>query len=173
MPLSALGMDASITWTMYYALTGFANRTQGPDGQEFSFDLGGIDTSVWNQIYATQVTLNPGTNSGDLDIRAFTNLAGGSVTATKALGLIGVTSGGDVTITPGASNGFNWFFNGSSTATTSGLRMLQGVFINCGDSSDTAGSTIDATHKTLRLLNGSGSATATVTLGVIVGGNSA
>ena len=172
MPLNNLNFDASLQWETQTSITGFNPRIQ--DGSEvFSAEstLPSGSVSFWNQLNAVQLTLNPNTSS-TLDCYSFTNLSAGAVTATAALGLLILPTGGDVTVTPGASNPLNWFFHGASTGTTAGVVVPRSGFLGISlPGSDTGSMSVNATTRNLLFINGHGSNTATVTVCVAEAGN--
>lgn len=172
MPLTALQFDVQTAWSQTGNSTTAFTPPEQADQENFAAEstfANGL--SFWNQLNAQSVTLLPNT-SQDIDCYAFTNLCNGAVTATAALGVALYPVGGNVTITPGGSNPLNWFFNGSSTATTAGLIAYNnGVFVNSLPGSDTGTVAISPTSRTLRLTNGNGSATVTTAVCVVEAGN--
>lgn len=175
MPLTALNFDAAVGWTQTGVNANFSPPTE-TNAQAFAAEASlpsSGSVSFWNQANAQALTLNPG-GTGTVDCYVFTNLAGGAVTATAAMGIAVFPVGGDVTVAPGASNPLYWFFNGASTATTAGITAPNNGFLAyCKPGSDTGTTAINATTRNLLFTNGSGSNTTTVTICLIEAGNNA
>jgi hypothetical protein len=169
MPLTDFEIGASIAWTFTLAQSPFQQRTQGPD-QTLTFQGNAVNLGIWNNVLASTFTLAP-SSSMTIDLGAqFTNLNGEVVTPAKALGLYLSPTGGDVTIAPGPTNPFDWFFNNASGNATNGLKAFNnGVLLNFGDGADTTGTTIGSGSRCLVLNNASGSATVTGAYGFLLG----
>ncbi|VTR93208.1 unnamed protein product [Gemmata massiliana] len=157
MPLTQIGLSASVTWQLSRAVTGFADVTQGSDAAIFSSN--GLNTATWNEVFAAQYAIAAaGTQA--VDLRTFTDLTGTSVTADKAMAVLVLVTGatGDkLSIKPHGTNGLQWFFGG----TAEGVNVPGGGCLMFSEGSTSGGTTVDATHKQLLLTN-NGSAPLTV-----------
>lgn len=101
--------------------------------------------------------------SSTIDLSAFTDPFGDAGSATKVLGilLLPAAGGGDAVLSPGATNPATWFFGGTTPTHTV---KAGGAFLHF----EPAGTTIDATHKTLTLTNASGTLACTCTVVVLM-----
>jgi hypothetical protein len=159
MALTQIGISASMSWTLTKAATGFVDITQGPDAASFSSNA--LSVATWTELFAAQYTIAAaGTQA--VDLRAITDLAGNSATATKAMTFLVLATGATtdlLNIKPHGTNGLVWFFGG----TTEGVNVPGGGMLMFSEGATSAGFTIDATHKQFLLTNnGSGSLTVKV-----------
>ncbi|MBP3956327.1 hypothetical protein J8F10_13635 [Gemmata sp. G18] len=157
MPLTQIGLSASVTWQLARGVSGFADVTQGSDTASFSSN--GLNVGTWNEVFATQYAIAAaGTQA--VDLRTFTDLTGTAVTADKALALIVLVTGAvsdKLNVKPHGTNGLQWFFGG----TAEGTNVPGGGFLMFSEGPTSAGTAVDATHKQLLLTN-NGSAPLTV-----------
>ena len=161
MPLTQITLSASLQTAMSATNTGFGSTTEGPDGD--SFNLSGISTSTWTNSLKKQYTvLAAGTQS--VDFRSFTNLVNESVTAGHILAIWVKTSGGEITMQTGASNGLVWFFGG----TTPSITIPSGGIFMFSLPTSNAGQVLDGTHKVFDFVNNGGTTT-TLTVIALVG----
>lgn len=158
MALTAVELKASLTWTMQKTNTGFDATKNGPTTKSFYL---GPSVATYNQLYAAQHSLSSGA-SVTIDLQSFTTLDGTSVTFTKALAIFLTVTGSSVKIEPGASNPLTWFFSGTTPAVTV---PASGCFVFAQPTTQT----VDATHKTIKLTEGTGSGTAVVTIEILGG----
>ena len=163
MPLTQVNLSASVSWALARAVTGFADVTHGPDAKSFS--LNALDPDVWNEVFGAQYTIAAaGTQA--VDLRTFTDFAGTSVTADKALAVIVLVEGAGadrLNVLPHGTDGLQWFFGG----TTEGVDIPGGGMLMFSEGADSTGTTVDATHRQLLLTN-NGAADLVVTVVAIL-----
>lgn len=158
MSLSACTITGNIAFAMSKAFTGFDDvkiATQTP-GVKIS-----PASTVANDAYVVETTLAASATT-TIDLLAITNPFGESLTPTKAVGLLLVPTGTGAIckVEPGASNGLVWGLAGTgpSMSVPAGGVLL---FL------EPVGTTIDSTHKTLKLTN-TGSVTMTLKIVVLL-----
>lgn len=160
MPLESIAVSGGISWEFLLAQLPFVSRTQGVD-QTATLEID-PNLAFWTNVLADTFTLNP-TTAQTIDLGAsFTNVNGEVATATKCLSMILLPQGGNVTIAPGPTNPFTWFFNNASGNATNGIKAFNnGMTLVSGDGADSAGQAITGVARTLVLNNADGSATVT------------
>ena len=166
MPLSSAKFQSQTSFAYSVSVTNWAALTQGTNAVQFGGDA--IDTSVWNQAYASAGTLAGGA-SLNIDLKNFTSLAGEAglaltavlgITVTVSPASAGAPSVG-LTVGPGVSNGLEWLAGANPITLGSTDNFTR--YMNPAGS----GFAVDATHKTLTVTN-TGGDTANYTI-VIVG----
>ncbi len=165
MALSDLSTTIALKFTLEKTVTGWPSIGQGENSVTAS--LSGVNLTVWDQAYAGKLSL-AAAGTTTIDLRSFTNLAGEAVVLDHGFGVIiqvvpDVTADDDcvLVVEPGASNGLVWTMADITVGANQTYVMLYPV-------DETAGVTIDGTHKTLKFTNsGTDALTATV---VILGG---
>lgn len=141
------------------ANTGFANTTVS--NTSIPFSLTGLNVSTFNQAFAAQYAI---TSSGSqtIDLTSLTNLVSESFSFGHALTIIVTTTGGQITLSPGASNPLTWFFGGTSPTIT----ITAGGMFCYSEPVTGPGTVVSSSHKTLTLTNNGGT-TSTVTIGIL------
>jgi hypothetical protein len=161
--LTQIGMSASLTWQLARAVTGFTDVTQGSESASFASNS--LDVATWNELFAAQYTMATlGTQV--VDLRAFTDLAGNSVTGTKAMAFIILVTGAvtdTLNVLPNTPDGLIWPFHDL----TSSVDIPGGGMLMFSEGPTSTGKTIDGTHKQLLLTN-NGLASLTVKIVVLV-----
>lgn len=161
MPLQQLNLSFSLSWLLQAANTGFGNSTEGPDS--ISANLAGVSVSTWNQLYAAQFTVAASANH-TIDLSTgLTNLVNESFGFSKVLAMVIKSSGGSITWSPAASNGFSYNLAG----TTPTYIVHDGAVFAASEGATATGIVVDSTHKNLFFSN-TGGTTSTVTV-VIAG----
>lgn len=147
MKLTQASLNAVISWQMQLPLTGYQARRQGIDSH--SFNLNGLDLSVWNGLFSWIYDLNEGSNA-TLDLTNLTdNLLGGpTLSYSKVLALMVTATGSIARVEPGASNGINWI-GGASDGVD--LEPGESFLKACAVGSD--GYAVTGSHKTLEIAN--------------------
>lgn len=162
MALTAANLTAAIQLTLSAAQTGFASTTNGPN--TVSFNLNSLSLTSWTESLLGQYTVaNAATQT--VNFYQYTDLTSVSVTAGHILCLVVTTSGGPITIKPGASAALTWFFAGTTPSVT---LNAGGLFVWC-DAVGATGQVVDNTHKNLDFTNNGGGPTTTLTVCAITG----
>jgi len=149
--------------------TPWPDATQGEN--VFTFNLNGVDLTVWNKDYIAQFTLAGGA-SQTVDFTNITSLLYETGVVFAKTHTIGVQvdlvdpahTNASVTMKPGASNPLQWFF----TSATEGMKFLDGQSMLFSDAPTGVGFTVDGAHKTLTF-NNPGTDSIVVTV-VVIGG---
>ena len=165
MPLTQLGLNANLSWILRKSNTGFGETTEGPDS--LNFNINGVDVSTWNQLFTGRYSI-AASGTQNIDLTSFTNLLNESVTFAHVLCMEIRTVGGQITLSPGASNPFSWGFGttgGSGSPVANWTINNGGVFLVCEPTS--GGIVVNSSHKNILLTNNGGT-TSTVTI-VIAG----
>ncbi len=95
-----------------------------------------------------------------LDLSSFTNVVGETVTGTKAVGILLLATGSTARIEEDGTNGLRWF--ATSDGDIGAVVVKDGGFFAWGEPT---GTTIDATHKRLKITNTGGT---TLTVDVVI-----
>lgn len=147
--------SASLTWSALQGATSY-NVYRGTGAGLENTLVANVTTNSYVDSGAVGTAGSPPSAPAtfiEFDVRAFTNLVGESVTATKGLGVVLAASGtnAQALFAPGTTNGLTWFFSG----TTPGIQLPNGggVIAICAQPTY-AGQTIDSTRKTFRVTNG-------------------
>ncbi len=164
MALDSVSVQASVTWEMSRANTGFADTTQGSDTANFA--LSALDAATWDALFAAQYTIAAaGTQA--VNLRAFTDLAGNSIAAAdKVLNILILVTGATadkLNVKPHGTDGLKWFFENASY----GVDIPGGGCLLFSEGATSAGTTIDASNRQLLLTN-NGSAALTVKVVALV-----
>lgn len=150
MPINTVTLNVALQWALTRTNSGgFANTTQGADS--LNFTLSGINTSTFNQLYVTQLSL-AASASTTLDLTSLTNLVYESFSFGHVITIMVLPVGNNVTIEPGASNPLQWFFGGTTQTI---LVDNNGCFLWSNGASAT-GTVVNSTNKTLKFTNSSG-----------------
>lgn len=160
MALTSVGLQASLRWKQFRAgSTGYGDLTQGDDSK--GFNLNGVSTTTFNQLYTASFTLAAAAST-TVDLQNVVTLVYETIAFTKVLSLMVLPVGSECTLSPGAADPLTWFLTGTTPAV---VIPAGGLFMFSLPSTST-GQTVDATHKTLKLLN-SGATSLTVSITVI------
>jgi hypothetical protein len=161
--LQNVGLNASITWLLNRAVTGFSNVIHGTESALFSSNA--LPVATWDELFAAQYVIAPA-GTQVVDLRSFTDLPGNAVVGTKAMAIIVLVTGavGDkLNVKPNAANGLQWFFEDPAK----GINIPGGGMAMFSEGPASPGTTIDATHKQLLLTN-NGAAPLTVKVVALV-----
>lgn len=158
--LDYVACDAEVTWTQNLPITGFSSAIQGQDAisSRITPTIGGSGANI---VYFEQRTL-AASGTYTYDLMSLTDFLGGALSLSRAYAVSITISSGSVSLEPGASNPFQWFFN-SSTANIS--ISSPGVFMFAQPES----ATITSGSKTLKVTNTSGAAAATYKIAILGG----
>lgn len=160
MAVTQVSIQASTTFAIERAVTGFTTLAYGPE--TVSFSLTSLDTATWNVVFAATYTL-AASGTQTVDLRAFTDIAGNVISsADKALQLqITVTGAAAdlLNVKPHGTNGLQWFFENASY----GVNVPGGGCLLFSEGASSTGTTVSATSRQLLLTN-NGSAALTVTV---------
>lgn len=158
--LDYVACDAEVTWTQNLPITGFSSAIQGQDAisSRITPTIGGSGANI---VYFEQRTL-AASGTYTYDLMSLTDFLGGALSLSRAYAISITISSGSVSLEPGASNPFQWFFN-SSTANIS--ISSPGVFMFAQPES----ATITSGSKTLKVTNNSGAAAATYKIAILGG----
>lgn len=158
--LDYVACDAEVTWTQNLPITGFSSAIQGQDAisSRITPTIGGSGANI---VYFEQRTL-AASGTYTYDLMSLTDFLGGALSLSRAYAISITISSGSVSLEPGASNPFQWFFN-SSTANIS--ISSPGVFMFAQPES----ATITSGSKTLKVTNTSGAAAATYKIAILGG----
>lgn len=156
---SIVNIGGEIGYKLTKTVNGFAQIVQGAD--RFSQSIF-YTTTVTNKVVGFQATI-AASGSTTIDLTSTTDLIGDAAVLTKAIGFGVTTSGANIKVTGGGTNGLStWFIQASGE-----LHIKDGGFAIIGWP-ETLPATVDATHKILTFTN-TGAAAATVTF-LILGG---
>lgn len=158
--LDYVACDGEVTWTQNLPITGFSSAIQGQDAIS-SRITPTIGASGANIVFFEQRTLAASGNQ-TYDLKSLTDFLGGALSLDRAYAIILLPTSGSVSLSPGASNPFQWFF-ASSTANIS--LSSQNVFMFAQRES----ATITSGSKTLKVTNTSGAASATYKIAILGG----
>jgi hypothetical protein len=144
MPLTKATYASKVSWTVTNTPAGFRAASQS-DSVSYSSRL---DTTLVKNALAGSVTLAAGASLTVDLFAAFTDLAGGSFSATKVYGfeLIALGENAKVKMEPGATDALTWFFAGTTPSLTV-------VAPGAASHLDGAHTTIDATHRNVKFTN--------------------
>lgn len=137
---------------------GFGNTTEGPD--QISFSLSGVNIVTFNQLAALKYTI-AASGSQNIDLTSLNNLVCESFSLGHALTIMILPTGGSITLTPGASNGLDWFMG-----STSAITITAGGCLAYSEPTAGPGTVVSGPHKVLTLTNNGGTTT-TVTLAIL------
>lgn len=160
MPLDSLTFNNNITWSMSKANTGYADTKNGPTSASFS--LSGVDIANYNYLYVASLTVAPSATT-TIDLSSLTSLLGEAINFTKVLTIVVTTTGNQITVATGATNGLVWFFGGTSPTIT----IPTGGMFAFSEAATSTGTTVDATHKTLKFTNNGATTNATVKVQIL------
>jgi hypothetical protein len=147
MPLTNASLTMNLAWAMNrVSAGGYSPLTQGNDS--VTYNLGGLDIAVFNQLYAVQLSLATGI-SQTIDVTSLTNLVYETFSYGHITTIVVLPTGSKVTIQPGASNPLTWFFGGSTQSVTV---PAGGVFLFSTDAGGD-GDVAITTNKTLEFTN--------------------
>lgn len=149
MPLTRVALQNTYNWSMNNATsTGFASATQG---DQITANLNNLSTTTFNQQFSEQYTLTASGGTATFDLTSFTNLVGESVTLGHVLTLVVqvVSGNGPVNLAPGASNGLQWFFGGS----TQSINLTNGDSLWFSNPSTATGTAVTSGAKTMTVTN--------------------
>lgn len=163
MPLASINLAASTNWSETNTLiTGF-NATTQSDAMQFA--LQGINLSTWNQAYVDSIII-AASGHFDIDLTNVSNFVCESFAFTKVLAIMALPTGATIEVGPqGVTHALQWFWDDANAYTT----VTNGGMMMWSEGAPGVGTTVDSTHKIIRLLNTSGSASATVKI-VVLGG---
>jgi hypothetical protein len=158
--LDYVACDAEISWTQNLPITGFSSAIQGQDAisSRITPTIGGSGANI---VYFEQRTLSA-SGSYTYDLTSLTDFLGGPLSLSKAYAITIRSLAGGMTLKPGASNPFQWFFF-SNTASVS---------LSAGDIFTFAqpdSATISSGSKTLVVTNSSASVAATYKIAILGG----
>ena len=158
--LDYVACDGEVTWTQTLPITGFSSAFQGQDAIS-SRVTPTIGASGANIVFFEQRTI-AASGSYTYDLTALTDFLGGALSLSRAYAVVMVTSSGAATLSPGATNPFQWFF----AASTANVTLAQGdAFMFAQPES----ATIDSGSRTLVVTNTSGSASLTYKIAILGG----
>lgn len=145
--LSYVSCDAEIGWKQSLPITGFASAVQGEDAISARVTpvVSGTEANI---VFFEQRTLTA-SSSYTYDLRSLTDFLGQSFSLSRVYAISVVMTSGSATISPGASNPLQWFFN-STTAN---------VTITSGNSflfAQKASAIVSGSAKTILVTNPSG-----------------
>ena len=114
--LSYCACDAEIGWQQSLPITGFVSAVQGEDAISARITpvVSGIDANI---VFFEQRTLTA-SSSYTYDLRSLTDFLGQSFSLSRAYAISVVMTSGSATISPGASNPLQWFFNSTTANVT-------------------------------------------------------
>jgi hypothetical protein len=114
--LSYCACDAEIGWQQSLPITGFVSAVQGEDAISARITpvVSGIDANI---VFFEQRTLTA-SSSYTYDLRSLTDFLGQSFSLSRGYAISVVMTSGSATISPGASNPFQWFFNSTTANVT-------------------------------------------------------
>jgi len=161
MPLTTATLNNQLSFTLTRTNTGF-NATKA-NNNSVTFNLNGLNVTTFNQVFAQQYTLAAAANQ-DIDLTSLTNLVYESFSFGHALLLMVTATGSQCTVTPGPTNGLQWFFGGS----TQSVIIPAGGFFCFSEPVTGPGHVVDSTHKVLRFTNSGGTS---LTLNVAILGS--
>jgi hypothetical protein len=154
MALTTSVITGKIQWSQIKTNTGFANTRQGPDAIASSITP---PVNTINEIFCETRTLAAAA-SHTYNLQALTNFFGEAILFTKVRALHLSTTGGQITLSPGAADPLTWFMGGTNPT----LTLPNGSFITIGMGTNT---TVSGSAKTLTIENtGNTSATYQITL---------
>ena len=157
MALTSSVITGKIQWSQVKNNSGFAPTKQGPDYIASSI---APPINTINEIFAETRVLAAAA-SHTYDLTTMINFFGEAITFTKARALHLAVQGGQIALSPSASDPLNWFFGGTAPSIT----LPDGSFITIGGGSN---ATVSGTAKNLTVTNtGATSATYQIT---IIGG---
>lgn len=161
MSLTALQLASQVNWNQAGTATGpFSAPTES---SSLSFNLGSLNLTTWNQVYANQLTVASG-GSTSVDLTSVSNLLGESFSFAHVLAICLSVSGANMSFGPaGVTNGLQWFMNSTSAV----VNVDAGGWFMWSDPNTATGTVVNATNKVLKFSN-LGSATGGVSV-VIVG----
>lgn len=147
MPLKQLTAQVAVSYQLDQTSTGFGTNTL-KFGKTHRL---APDPAVHNAQYGAQLTIAAGGNT-TLDLTALTNQANeaANFTTPGVQGILLLPTGSSVVLEPGGTNGLTWFLGG----TTPSLTLDSGDVFYLGKAVAT---TVNSTHKTLKLSNPGGS----------------
>lgn len=150
----------SSTWQQTQTNTGFDDTVQGPESFAFSISHA-VGASDANVIFAKEDDIAI-SSSVNIDLSAAVDFFNNSNSFARVYSLVVSATGGSLTLSPGASNGLEWFFGSA----TDSITIQDGsAFMIC----ETLDTTVDATHKILTLTNPSGVDVVTYKIAIIGG----
>lgn len=158
--LDYVACDGEITWTQTLPLTGFASAVQGQDSisSRITPTIGGSGANI---VFFEQRTL-VASGSYTYDLTSLTDFLGGALSLSRAYAISITPTSGSISLAPGASNSFQWFF---ASATANISLSSPNVFMFAQPNS----ATITSGSKTLVVTNTSGAATATYKIAILGG----
>jgi hypothetical protein len=114
--LSYCACDAEIGWKQSLPITGFVSAVQGEDAISARITpvVSGTDANI---VFFEQRTLTA-SSSYTYDLRSLTDFLGQSFSLSRAYAISVVMTSGSATISPGASNPLQWFFNSTTANVT-------------------------------------------------------
>jgi hypothetical protein len=127
------------------------DATQGEDS--ITHSLAAVDVEVWNDAFIAKVLVAAGATV-TIDLRSFTSLLFEASALDKVFAVVLKTvadAGEDavIVVRPGATDGAQLFFEGAD-----GIAVPNGYLeLHVAPAAETAGWTLDATHKTIDLEN--------------------
>lgn len=158
--LDYVACDGEITWTQTLPLTGFASAVQGQDSisSRITPTIGGTGANI---VFFEQRTLTA-SGSYTYDLTSLTDFLGEALSLSRAYAISITPTAGSVSLAPGGSNPFQWFF----AASTANISLTSpNVFMFAQPNS----ATISSGSKTLVVTNTSGVASATYKIAILGG----
>lgn len=104
--------------------------------------------TAYDQVFTARYTI-AAAGTQVIDLSSFTNEVGEAVTGTLAVGILYLPTGSTSKVEADGTNGLMWF----CTGTTPAVPVADGGFFAYGEPT---GTTIDATHKRLKITNTGG-----------------
>ena len=150
----------SLTFSQIQLNPGFSSTYQGPDTFAYSSNFT-IDQYNMNAVWAAEGTLSPSAST-TINLQNVTDFFNNTLVLTRIYGIqIGVT-GGDLQLSPAATNGQQWFF----TSLADGLVIKAGGDFMYNTSSAFL---VDAGTSSITLTNLSGTSDAVYKLAILGG----
>ena len=145
MPLASGEMKASFSYSLSKDNPGFSPTTSGKvKSKRIPFG------TAYDQALTARYTISAAATQV-LDLSSFTNEVGEAVTGTKAVGILLLPTGSTARIEEDGTDGLRWF--ALSDDGNGAVTVPSGGFFAYGEPT---GTTIDATHKRLKITNTGG-----------------
>jgi len=120
MPLTRSSLDVAMSWALSKTNAG-SQPTQQADTAKLS---AAPTVTTWDQLFRKRFSFTAGSLTGTLDLQSYNNDVGEACVATKALMLLALPVGCDLTVKPGASNPLTWFLPATGIVTRDGGILL-------------------------------------------------
>lgn len=145
--LSYCSCDAEIGWKQSLPIDGFSSAVQGEDSASARVTPT-VSLSDANIVFFEKRTL-AAASSQTYDLRALTDFLGNPLAMSRVYGISIYMISGSSTVSPGASNPLQWFFNSA----TANINVSSG---NCFMFAQKNSAIVDSSAKTITVTNPSG-----------------